>query len=94
MPNFTEGEWRAVVSGEIEVLRTGIRYKSGTIISGSMTFVANVERIDDARLMAQSKKMYEAMARMLEDFDKWGTRDMGEDNFEEVRAILYEIDKE
>ena len=48
----------------------------------------------DARLMAQSKNMYEAMSRMLEDFDKWGTRDMGEDNFEEVRAILSEIDKE
>lgn len=84
MPNFTEGEWNTTELDGMFMVQA----------NHYTTVASYIRNESDAHLMAQSKKMYEAMARMLEDFDKWGTRDMGEDNFEEVRAILYEIDKE
>jgi hypothetical protein len=55
MPKFTEGDWE--VLEDIIVSR----------LSNKHNDICGVHRLDDLRLMAQSKKMYEALKELVGD---------------------------
>ena len=79
MPNFTEGDWSVV---------------NGNIYSGDkpIAITTGFHKLDDARLMAQSKKMYEVLNKIMDHFAHGGI--MQSAPWIDARAILSEIDKE
>jgi hypothetical protein len=87
MPNFTEGEWS---SGH------GMLWANNAIIGE--VYLNSPTAKSDARLMAQSKKMYENVLRKL---DAWWRLPDAERTIENIEPImrstldiLSEIDKE
>lgn len=88
MPNFTEGDWE--VSGT--VIWVPVQVGENDI---DQMPIAEAATESDARLMAQSKKMYEAINKATKAYAECGHIDNIDCLFfDDFRAIISEIDKE
>lgn len=90
MPNFTEGEWQYA----IWKCRNNVEYWNIYRITDNKVdcIALDIGLESDARLMAQSKKMYEVLNKIMDHFARGGV--MQTAPWIEARAILSEIDKE
>jgi hypothetical protein len=101
MPNFTEGDWIAVGHESRSIDQDTGQGRSPPVyeiqVSGKpwdsvAHFVGNES---DARLMAQSKKMYAVIKESLEDYESNEIPECMDFNWpNKMKTILSEIDKE
>ena len=98
MPKFTEGEWKlekcelrwADSDGEYD------GYDIVTSVDGGKQYLAlDISRPFDARLIAQSKKMYEVIKEALAEYDSEDYLECIDFSWiDKMRAILSSIEEE